>query len=241
VRTELSPALSTGPGASCDLRTSDLPRLGAVRQCSRVEATLPAARARRDYNAGRNERATTTRFVTDEELLQAPRDGQKYERVDGEMRVSPAGARHGAISLRLAARLLAFVTERSLGHVFDSSTGFRWPGRKADRPDNVRSPDLSFVASGRFPDEREPIGFPALAPDLAVEVLSPNDRHSEVFEKVGEYLDVGTRLVWVIDPEKRTAAAYRSMTDVRMIGETDALDGEDVVPGFACPLKNVLG
>ena len=74
-----------------------------------------------------------------------------------------------------------------------------------------------------------------------MEVLSPNDQPSEVFGKVGEYLDVGTRLVWVIDPEKRTAAAYRSVTDVRVIGEADLLDGEDVVPGFSCPLKDVLG
>jgi Uma2 family endonuclease len=125
--------------------------------------------------------------------------------------------------------------------MFESSTGFRWPGRKADRPDNVRSPDLSFVAAGRFPDEREPLGFPALAPDLAVEVLSPNDRSRDVMEKVGEYLDAGSRLVWVVDPEKRTAAVYRSLMDVRVIGETESLDGEDVVPGFACLLKDVLG
>jgi Uma2 family endonuclease len=185
--------------------------------------------------------ATTTRYVTDEQLLRAPRDGQKHERVDGEIRVSPAGARHGAVIMRLTLRLGAFVVERQLGHLFESSTGFRWPGRKPDRPDNVRCPDLSFVASGRFPDEREPVGFPALAPDLVVEVLSPGDRRGDVLEKVGEYLDVGTRLVWVIDPEKRSAVAYRSLTDVRVMGEADALDGEDVVPGFSCLLKDVLG
>ena len=78
-------------------------------------------------------------------------------------------------------------------------------------------------------------------PDLAIEVLSPSDRRGDVLEKVGESLDAGTRLVWVIDPEKRTAVVYRSLTDVRVIGEADALDGEDVIPGFACPLKDVLG
>ena len=62
-----------------------------------------------------------------------------------------------------------------------------------------------------------------------------------MLEKVGEYLDVGTRLVWVIDPETRTAAAYLSLTDVRVIGEADVLDGADVVPGFACQLKDILG
>jgi Uma2 family endonuclease len=182
-----------------------------------------------------------TGFVTDEELLQAPRDGQKYERVDGDIRVTPAGFRHGAVSMQLGARLLAFVTERGLGHVVDSSTGFRWPGRKAGRPDNVRSPDVSFVASGRFPDERWPVGFAALAPDLAVEVLSPNDNSRDVLEKVGEYLLAGTRMVWVIDPETRTAAIHRSLTDVRFVGAAELLDGEDVVPGFVCPLKDVLG
>src|SRR5262245_22135669 len=127
-------------------------------------------------------------YVTDEELLQAPRDGQKYERVDGEMRVSPAGARHGAVIVALTARIWTFVSERKLGHVFDSSTGFRWPSRKPDRPDNVRSPDISFVAAGRFQDDRVPVGFIALAPDLAVEVLSPSDQQAEMFAKVGEYL-----------------------------------------------------
>lgn len=184
--------------------------------------------------------ATTSRYVTDEELLQAPRDGQKYERVDGEMRLSPAGYRHGAVIVRLTIKLGAFVAERKLGYVADSSTGFRWPGRKADQPDNVRCPDLSFVATGRFPDEREPVGFSTVPPDLAIEVLSPGDRPGDVLEKVGEYLDVGTRLVWVIDPEKRSAVVYRSLTDVRVIGESDSLDGEDVVPGFSCPLKDVL-
>lgn len=185
--------------------------------------------------------ATTSRFVTDEELLQAPRDGQKYERVDGEMRVSPAGARHEAVIVELTGRLWAFVTERRLGHVFGSSLGFRWPGRNPERPDNIRSPDVSFVAAGRFADGRPPVGFIPFAPDLAIEVLSPSDRRGDVLEKVGESLDAGTRLVWVIDPEKRTAVVYRSLTDVRVIGEADALDGEDVSPGFACPLKDVLG
>ena len=184
--------------------------------------------------------ATTTRHVTDEDLLRTPRDGRKYERVDGEMRVSPAGGRHGEVIVALTVRSGAFVMGQRLGHVFESSTGFRWPGRSTDRPDNVRSPDLSFVASGRFPDGRAPAGFIPFAPDLAVEVLSPADRRNDVLEKVGEYLDAGSRMVWVIDPEQRTAVAYRSLMDVRVIGEAEALDGGDVVPGFTCPLKDVL-
>lgn len=177
--------------------------------------------------------ATTTRLVaTEEDLLRTPRDGQKYELVDGEIRVSPAGYRHGRVCMRLALRLGAFVEERHLGDLFDSSTGFRLPGG------NVRLPDVSFVAKGRLVGDAD--GFGDLAPDLAIEVLSPNDRSRQVLDKVGEYLQAGVPLVWVIDPKRRTAAVYRSLTDVRRLGPEDSLDGEDVLPGFRCGLADVI-
>jgi Uma2 family endonuclease len=119
--------------------------------------------------------------------------------------------------------------------VLDSSTGYRLPSG------NVRSPDVSFVSAARLPAGDLPAGFAEFAPDLAVEVLSPEDREREVLEKVGEYLGGGVRLVWVIDPEKGTAAVFRSLTDVRRIEPgTGALDGEDVVPGFSCPVADLL-
>ena len=176
--------------------------------------------------------ATTTRpAATEEDLLRTPSDGQKYELVDGEIRVSPAGLPHGRVCMRLAARLGPFVEERRLGDLFDSSTGFRLPGG------NVRLPDVAFVATGRIGVSS---GFGEVAPDLAVEVLSPNDRSRQVLDKVGEYLDAGVRLVWVIDPERRTAAVHRSLTAVRELGPDDFLDGEDVVPGFRCRLADVI-
>jgi len=179
--------------------------------------------------------ATTTRPVaTEEDLLQTPRDGQKYELVDGQIRVSPAGFRHGRICMLLATRLCTFVEERRLGYVFDSSTGFRLPGG------NVRLPDVAFVAKGRLADEQVPEGFGDLAPDLAVEVLSPSDRSRDILDKVGEYLQAGVPLVWVIDPTRRTAAVYKSLTDVRRLGPEDSLDGEDVLPGFRCRLADVI-
>jgi Uma2 family endonuclease len=84
------------------------------------------------------------------------------------------------------------------------------------------------------------VGFIEFAPDLAVEVLSPDDRRREVLEKVGEFLDAGTRQVWLIDPDRRSAALYRSMTEVREIPESGSLEGGDVIPGFACPLVDIL-
>jgi Uma2 family endonuclease len=177
--------------------------------------------------------------ITDEDLLRLPQDGQKYELVDGEIRVSPAGTRHGQVIVRLTIVLGTHVLKHRLGVVLESSTGFRLPGRKPGQK-NVRSPDVSFVATGRFPQDKGPVGFTEFAPDLAVEVLSPDDRPRDVLRKVGEFLDAGTRIVWVIDPEKRAAAVYRSLTEVRQLGPEDNLDGEDVVPGFSCRLEEIL-
>jgi Uma2 family endonuclease len=172
--------------------------------------------------------------VTDEELQRLPRDGRKYELVDGEIRVSPAGMRHGQVAVRLVVRLGAHVAEKNLGEVLDSSTGYRLPGG------NVRSPDVSFVQAARLPGGIVPKGFGELAPDLAVEILSPEDDPRALLDKVGEYLKAGVRLVWVIDPEIGGAAAYRSLTAVQRIGKGGNLDGEDVVPGFSCPLAALL-
>jgi Uma2 family endonuclease len=179
--------------------------------------------------------ATTTRSpATEEDLLSAPEDGYKRELVDGEIQVSPAGARHGHVCIELSTRLASFVKERRLGFVFDSSTGFRLPGG------NVRLPDVAFVARGRFEGDNPPVGFSPVPPDLAVEVLSPSDRPRQVLDRIGEYLGTGVPLVWAIDPEGRKATVYRSLTDVKTVDETGALEGEDVVPGFACPLAAIL-
>ena len=177
---------------------------------------------------------TTRRLATEDDLRAMPEDGNKYELVDGEIRVSPAGDRHSAIALALAARLLTFVKEHRLGHVMGADAGFRLPGG------NVRSPDASFVATGRFPNDRPTEDWGRLAPDLAVEVISPSDRPRRILDKVGEYLEAGVRLVWVIDPQRPAAVVYRSLTDVREVGIDESLDGEHVVPGFRCRLADVL-
>ena len=172
--------------------------------------------------------------ATEADLLRMPSDGWKYELVDGEIRMSPAGARHGQVSVRLLLRLGSFVEHGRLGYLFDSSTGFRLPGG------NVRLPDVTFVARGRFTGERVPEGFGDVVPDLAVEVLSPDDRARDVLDKVGEYLQAGVRLVWVIDPKRERAVAYRSLTDVTNIGLDDPLDAGEVVPGFRVKLREIL-
>jgi len=175
-----------------------------------------------------------TSRATEAQLRAMPRDGRKYELVDGRIAVSPAGTRHGVIAMRLGARLLEHVEAHGLGYVMDSSTGFRMPGG------NVRSPDVSFARKGRYPDERVPVGFSDVVPDLAVEILSPEDRQRAILDKVGEYLEAGVSLVWVIDPEARSAAVHRAPAAVDEVGPEGFLDGAEVVPGFRCPLAQLL-
>ena len=177
---------------------------------------------------------TTPRLATEDDLRAMPEDGNKYELVDGEIRVSPAGDRHSVVALALGARLLGFVKEHQLGHVMGADAGYRLPGG------NVRSPDASFVSTGRFPNDRPTDDWGSLAPDLAVEVVSPRDRPRHVLDKVGEYLEVGVRLVWVIDPRTSTAVLYKSLTDVREIGVDGDLDGGEVIPGFRCRLRDIF-
>ena len=175
-----------------------------------------------------------TRTWTEEELMALPEDGFKRELVDGEIRVSPAGARHGQVIVRLTIRLGAHVQAHRLGVVLDSSTGVWMPSR------NLRVPDVTFVRADRLPDG-VPRGFLDVVPDLVVEVLSPGDSERYVLDKVGEYLASDVRLVWVIDPDARKAVVHRSLTDVLEVEEDDYLDGEDVVPGFRCRLRDVIG
>ena len=177
---------------------------------------------------------STVRTMTEAELMALPRDGFKRELVDGEIRVSPAGAPHGQTIVKLTVRLGSHVEAHALGHHFDSSTGCWMPSG------NLRVPDLAFVSLARMPDG-VPSGFLRVVPDLVVEVLSPGDSERAVLDKVGEYLAAGVRLVWVVDPEARVAVCHRSLTSVRVVNESGELDGGEVVPGFRCRLAEILG
>jgi Uma2 family endonuclease len=146
----------------------------------------------------------------------------------------PPGFRHGRIAVSIALRLSEFVRARDLGVVV-SEAGFKL---SAD-PDTVRGPDVAYISRDCAPDP-EPIGYLSIAPDLVVEVLSPSDRAGDVQSKISDWLTAGTRLVWVIDPARRRGVVYRADASVGLLGETDALDGEDVLPGFSCPLAKIL-
>jgi Uma2 family endonuclease len=175
--------------------------------------------------------------MTAEELIELPSDDYKYELVEGELiRMAPTGGEHGVLTVRLGRLLDEYIEAHDLGIVCGAETGFVL--RRT--PDTVRAPDVSFVAKERIPTTGVPKTYWPFAPDLAVEVVSPSDRFDEVQTKVAEYLTAGTRLVWVVDPATRTVFVYRSPRNVRALGEEDEIEGEDVVPGFRCPIKQMF-
>jgi Uma2 family endonuclease len=176
----------------------------------------------------------SNRAWTDEELMALPDDGRKHELVEGELIMSPTGFQHGYISLRLAAAMMDFALKRRLGIVVDSSTGFRLASG------NCRSPDISFVGKERLGTGEITKKFFEGAPDLAVEVLSPEDAPEAVTAKLKEYFENGTRLAWVISPEERTVFLHRDREPAKTLKEGGTLNGEEVLPGFSFPVLDLF-
>ena len=180
---------------------------------------------------------TTAALVTADELLQMNDDGFRYELVRGELKkMSPAGHRHGRIALNLTTPLDQFVRENQLGAVYAAETGFKLG---AD-PDLVRAPDAAFIRAERVEAVGETEGFWPGAPDLAAEVLSPGETSSEVEEKIADWLDAGTRLVVVVDPEYQTVTLYHSRRDLRVLTIDDVLEGGEVVTDWALPVRDIF-
>ena len=177
-----------------------------------------------------------TRLLTIEEFERLPDDGWRMELVRGQLvREPPAGFEHGGIALRIGSRLLRFVDENALGMVVGTDSGFVL----ADEPPTVRAPDVAFVREDRLDFDRT--RFAPLAPDLAVEVLSPSNTMSEIHDKILDYLDAGSSLVWVVDPQSRTVTTYRSREEIRLIQADGEIDGADVLPGFRCKVAELFG
>ena len=179
---------------------------------------------------------TASDLLTAEELLHLSLPDKRVELVRGVLVVrEPAGGRHGRIAVNITVELGTYIRSHQLGAVYAAETGFTL----ARHPDTVRAPDVAFVRRERLPSP-EPIGFPDLAPDLVVEVLSPGERPGELLAKIADWLSAGTRLVWAIDPERRLARVYRQDGTERVVAAAETLDGEDVVPGFSCLLGALL-
>jgi Uma2 family endonuclease len=149
--------------------------------------------------------------------------------------MSPAGFEHGRIASRLCYCIEQFVRQQQLGVVTGAETGFHI----ARRPDTVRAPDVGFVRKERVP-ERTIEGFFQGPPDLAVEVLSPDDRPGAVAAKVEDWLASGCRIVWLVDPAKKTVTIHRRDVPPRVFSPSDDLDGQDVLSGFRLPIAEIF-
>ena len=172
---------------------------------------------------------------TDEELEALPKDGHKYELLEGNLIMSPVHENHSMVCMLISSALFGFVEARGLGNVYDSSLGCRLAA------DLLLSPDVSFVSKERLKKIRvAPDKFLAGAPDLVVEVFSPSDRVRQVNRKLHRYFEHGTRLAWLVNWRKQqvqiyTADSIESLTDL-----DDVLPGGPVLPGFKCKLRKIF-
>lgn len=174
--------------------------------------------------------------VTAEELLELPSGGYRYELFRGALRqMAPAGEAHGSFAMELGWRLAKFVSEHELGKIYAAETGFKLQ----ENPDTVRAPDVAFVSRERLEQQPPTKGYRRGSPNLAVEVVSPNDRPTEVAEKVYEWLHYGTAEVWVLDTEGRSLTVYRSGEALRTLGEADTLTSS-LFPDWSLPLGELF-
>lgn len=174
--------------------------------------------------------------MTPEEFLVYPLDS-KAELVRGELRViPPAGGPHGRAATNLVGLLMFYVKPRGLGVVFADGVGYELIAL----PRTVRAPDGSFVRTNRLPAGGIGPGLLRLAPDIAIEVLSPRDTAWEMDEKLEDYRLSGTALVWIVDPVRRTVTIVAADAPQRTLHEHDTLDAGNVIPGFSCAVAEIF-
>jgi Uma2 family endonuclease len=180
---------------------------------------------------------TSTKLVTAEELERMPDDGFRYDLIAGVLiKQMPANFQHGALAATIAWILNNWVKPRRLGIVVGAETGFLL----ARNPDHVLGPDVAFVRADRLPAKRQWRHYLPLAPDLAVEVVSPSDSAQLVTDKVIDYLEHGVRLVWVVHPVRQTVTVWQPDRSSRTLSVVDELDGGDVLPGFRVAVAEIF-
>jgi Uma2 family endonuclease len=163
------------------------------------------------------------------------RENRPCELVEGTLVEKPMGYEESEIAVTIIISLGSFVRPRKLGIVTGEAGTIRlFQGL-------VRIPDVAFASWACFPDRKRPkTPIPHLAPDLVVEVLSKSNTKAEMNRKLGEYFAAGVRLVWMVDPRKRTVRVYTAVDQSVLIKEGQSLDGGAVLPGFVLPLDELF-
>ena len=180
--------------------------------------------------------AVRSKPMTAEEFWRLPGSGKNRSLVRGEViETMPPGGLHGVLALEVSVRLHQWARNGPGGFVGVES-GFVL----ARKPDTVRGPDVFYVGPDKAPDAGAPEAFWAVAPDLAVEVVSPSEKADDVREKVRDYLAAGTRLVWVVYPRTREVVVHTPDGLSRAYGEGDRLETFDALPGFTCAVAELF-
>jgi Uma2 family endonuclease len=186
---------------------------------------------------------------TADDLAALTDDGWRYELVQGRLvRMPPTGFEHSSIARALFLSIDRYVDAHALGQVTMPETGFflRPPANESqtiDRPDTILAPDLAFIAAARIPrpGQSDWKGFPRVAPGLVIEIASPSQYRPEMAAKVRLWLEAGVRLAWVVWPETRQIDVWMLGADLpATLGMQDELAGEDVLPGFRCPVARIF-
>lgn len=178
----------------------------------------------------------TTQQMTAEDLARIEEPG-RYDLIRGEIiYMPPAGGDHGEYGNNIGGFVWMYVRQHRLGKTFNSETGFLL----SRDPDTVLVPDSAFVSTERLPAKADRRGFMPVAPDLAVEVVSPSDRDARVTQKAITYLEAGTRFVWVVYPDLQIVKVYTPDLNARILRADDILDGGDVLPGFELQVAEIF-
>lgn len=182
-------------------------------------------------------RTTAPRYMTLAEFEEFPWGEENAELVRGEVRLSPmAGLAHGRIVRNIFLALHTHVIARKIGEVFGDGIGYSLPAL----PDTNRGPDVSFVRAGKLPEEAPIKGAPRVAPDLAVEVLSPSETWEDTEAKVSDLFAAGATVIWIVSPRYRRVTIRTAEGSPRVLDATQVLDGAPVLPEFTMPVAEVF-
>jgi Uma2 family endonuclease len=180
---------------------------------------------------------TTQRVNADQFWQMSQSDDIHQELIHGEIHeMAPTGWLHGDVTSILSMHIQSHVLSNKLGRVTAAETGFRL------NDDTVLAPDIGFIRAERVP-EKLPDGFVPLAPDLAVEVMSPSNSASEMSQKIKLFFQHGTQLVWVVHPTTKKMDVYQSIdgeTKVDFLDINDTLTGGEVLPDFSLSLSELF-
>jgi Uma2 family endonuclease len=180
---------------------------------------------------------TTGKLITAEELFAMGDCYPNVELIDGQLRELPAADwTHGERMLAVGIMIGGYVRAQRLGEVAVGGTGIVL----SRDPDTVRGADVAFISAERLPSDRPITGYSEIVPDFVVEVVPPGDRADEIEQKVAQWLEAGVRLVWVVYPATRHVVAYRELAHPRVYTDAETIDGEPVLPGFACAVAEIF-